>query len=218
MHLVNSIGLVCFSCDFNHVSSLSDSLFIIAVMYVGSVLPDVEIQTTQQVTWPPYLDALNMKLTCKAKVKSGHGPVSFVNIKWTGVGLQKSIWVKQSNMVLSNNNAEIHISFVPWLVSQAGMYTCHVVAKGEQSRIFMVEKTVEVKSKYYVQYTTVIHSYMYNKNSGFLHDVYVCMSKIQRHKMIECIMLHKRNSTHIQFNNMTMIITTDVRMYIPVFF
>ena len=110
----------------------------------------MEIDTNQLVVWPPYLDYINMKLTCKAIVKSGHGSVSFVAIKLTGIGLQNSVWVSESGMTLNRDNAEVHILFKPWLASHAGMYTCHLVAKDQQNRIFIIKKTVEVKSKHYI--------------------------------------------------------------------
>ena len=103
---------------------------------------------TQSIIWPPLIDGIILKLTCIAERK--YEFIEFVTIKWTGEGLEKSIWVKQSGIKKQKDSFKIDLLFMPWLDSHAGEYTCHVEMKDiNSSTITLTEKKViEVKGTY----------------------------------------------------------------------
>ena len=67
----------------------------------GELHPHVELDVAQSVVWPPFVDAINLELLCKASVKNEYEIIAF---EWTGVGVHKSLWVQQSNITKKNDH------------------------------------------------------------------------------------------------------------------
>lgn len=101
-------------------------------------------------TWP-LVDAITMKLTCMIIFDSGHHLSSYIDMRWTGIGLKKSLWVKQSDIRKGTDYFELSLNFNPWLNSHAGEYTCHFAIKDKGISIFTLNKTFEVKGKYHIR-------------------------------------------------------------------
>ena len=111
--------------------------------------PNVRMNITQSIPWPPLVDGINMKLTCIAERK--YSFIKFVAIKWTG---KKSIWVKQSQVTKQGDSIKVDLLFSPWLESHVGVYTCQLVMEDKNNSTFMLNnKVVEVKGTY-------VHSYI----------------------------------------------------------
>lgn len=71
------------------------------------------------------VDGYNMCLTCMASVVKDN-VTHDVNMRWSGAGLQQSLWVNQLQIVRGGNCIVRKLCFTPWLSSHAGEYTCHV--------------------------------------------------------------------------------------------
>ena len=66
-------------------------------------------------------------------------------MRWSGVGLQQSLWVKQSNISRQEDYIKRTLYFEPWLDLHAGEYTCSLVIRNVDNCYFMMNKTIEIK-------------------------------------------------------------------------
>ena len=112
-----------------------------------NVSPDlhVEIKITQTMGLA-LIDGYRMHLTCLAS-KSSNNTITYVDMKWSGVGLLQSLWVQNSDVKKNNDHIEQKLYFEPWLDQHAGDYTCHVTLK-DNNHTFTVNKTYTVSGKY----------------------------------------------------------------------
>ena len=94
---------------------------------------------TQLMQWP-LIDAIAMQLTCTASV--GWNLDDFVDMKWTGPGLQRSLWIEQADLVKHKNCFERTLQFRPWLDTHAGEYTCHLIMKNNNNSVY---QSIKVK-------------------------------------------------------------------------
>ena len=95
--------------------------------------------TDKRGTWPAMkivqsaelaiTDALRMSYTCTATV--GKKNLAHYDMRWSGMDLEHSLWIEQSNVHVSKNGDSIErrLLFRPWLDSLAGEYTCHLFMK-----------------------------------------------------------------------------------------
>ena len=88
------------------------------------------------------LDGIKMRLTCSAVFIRND---FVVDMWWTGVGLQKSLWVQQAKIIKQKYSYQRDLFFSPWLELNAGMYTCHLAMRGTDKHTQVVNKTIEVK-------------------------------------------------------------------------
>ena len=107
----------------------------------------VQLNITQLIPWPPLVDGITMKLTCTALIDANNSLVRFVDMQWSGPGLNKSLWVKQSGMKKQQYEFERTLHFDPWLDSHAGEYTCRIIMKDKDDKTFTIDKIKEVKHK-----------------------------------------------------------------------
>ena len=108
--------------------------------------PQVKMNITQRMIWPPLVDGIVMKLECIAVVKN-HNSLNFSDMRWTGIGLQSSLWVTQSELTIAKNQINRSLEFRPWLSSHAGEYTCHLVMNGTDNSTFVMNKTMKIEGK-----------------------------------------------------------------------
>ena len=92
---------------------------------------------------PPLLDAVRYGLTCKAC----DSKFNLVNINWSGVRYQKSVWITELQVKRVGFCIERDLDFRPYLEYHAGDYTCHLTIKDNDGSTFVVNKTVNIKSK-----------------------------------------------------------------------
>ena len=116
---------------------------------ITKALPQVTMTITQSLgSGHPLLDGTALRLVCKASNSSSYSLDKFVDMKWTGIGLwKKSLWVKESRIDKYQNAIVKALLFHPCLEYHAGEYTCHLTVKDENNSTFMINKTVELKSK-----------------------------------------------------------------------
>ena len=107
----------------------------------------VHLNITQLIPWPPLVDGITMKLTCTALIDSNYSVTRFIDMQWTGLGLHKSLWVKQLEIKKRQYGFERTLYFDPWLDSHAGVYTCRLIMKNKDNDTFVIDKTKEVKGK-----------------------------------------------------------------------
>ena len=69
---------------------------------------------------------------------------------WTG---KNNLWTQQKGVIKWKDRCERELHFKPWLDLNAGEYTCHEVIKAADNCIYVINKTVEVKSKYSISYS-----------------------------------------------------------------
>ena len=111
---------------------------------IKKALPQVEIMVTAP-SWKkePLLDAVKYGLTCKAC----DSKFNLVGINWSGIRYQKSIWIAELKVKRVGFCIERDLVFRPYLEYHVGDYTCHVTIKDNDGSTFVVNKTVNIKSK-----------------------------------------------------------------------
>ena len=105
---------------------------------------EIKITQTRFEGWP-LVDGIKMRLTCSAVFNRNN---FVVDMWWTGVGLQKSLWVQQTKIMKQNYRYQKDLLFRPWLELHAGKYTCHLVMRAADKHTHEVNKTIEVKGKF----------------------------------------------------------------------
>ena len=99
----------------------------------------------------PLTDGYTMCAACMASVTKGNSSYH-VNMRWGGIGMQRSLWVNQLEAVTYRNCIVKKLCFSPWLNSQAGEYTCYLTVEGYNDFEITVNKTITV-------YGTYVHGY-----------------------------------------------------------
>ena len=112
----------------------------------------VEIEITQSFE-TKLVDGMELSLMCIAEFdKQFNLTYSIVDMHWTG---KKSLWIYHPAIIKQEDRYQRELHFRPWLELNAGEYTCHVVIKSADNHIYVINKTIEVKSKY------IIFSYLH---------------------------------------------------------
>ena len=107
----------------------------------------VELKITQLMDFS-LIDGYRMHLTCMASISNKY-LTSYVDMTWSGMGLQQSLWVEQSGSKKEEGYIERKLLFEPWLDLHAGEYTCKLVIKdkGKMNDDFVVDKPFVVTGK-----------------------------------------------------------------------
>ena len=137
-------------CTFMHVTSiaLTFNLSVFSADAIKNFYPYVQIKIFRSRGWSPLVDGIAVQFTCVATVDRRFNLAIFVvDMYWTGIGLQKSLWVQQFETKKQKNNCKRNLLFRPWLELHAGKYTCHLVMRVADKHIYIVNKTIEVKGK-----------------------------------------------------------------------
>ena len=108
---------------------------------------EITITQTRLEGWPPLVDGIKVRLTCTAVFNKDN---SVVDMWWTGVGVQKSVWVQQTKIMKQKYRYQKELHFRPWLELHAGKYTCHLAMRAADKHIHEVNKTIEVKGKFFI--------------------------------------------------------------------
>ena len=117
---------------------------------IQKVHPQIKMTITQALgDGHPLVDGVPLKFTCKAFANNNYRLDKFVDMKWTGVGFQKSLWVKQSPIKKQQSYIERVLQFRPCLEYHAGDYTCHLTVRDKDGSTFMVNETKQLKRKYH---------------------------------------------------------------------
>ena len=87
-------------------------------------LPVIKINQSMEIS---IVDALTMSLTCTATV--GKNNFACYGMRWSGMNLENSLWIQQSDIKKEGDYIEKKLFFKPWLDSLAGEYTCHLFVK-----------------------------------------------------------------------------------------
>lgn len=95
------------------------------------------------------VDGFTMCMICMASVIKGNSTYH-VDMRWSGVGLQQSLWVNQLQVMRHRNCIVRKLCFSPWLDSHAGEYTCHVVMKDDVNFIIILNKTCTVNGMLHI--------------------------------------------------------------------
>ena len=112
--------------------------------------PQIKMTITQALgDGHPLVDGVPLKFTCKAFSDNEYGLDKFIDMRWTGVGFKKSLWVKQFDIKREQDHIERVLQFRPCLEYHAGDYTCHLTVRDKDGSTFMVNETKELKRKYY---------------------------------------------------------------------
>ena len=109
---------------------------------VNNSYPHVQMEITQ-VMEISLVDGYNMCLTCMALVTKNNQKYN-VTMRWSGTGLQQSLWVIQLPVVTYRDCIVRNLCFAPWLSSHAGGYTCHVDVKNNHKFELTVNQTFTV--------------------------------------------------------------------------
>ena len=94
-------------------------------------------------------DALRMSLKCTATVSKND--LAKYDMRWSGMDLEHSLWIKQSHVTRQGNNIERRLFFKPWLDSHAGKYTCHLIIRNYPD-IMMHNKSYLIQGNSYINY------------------------------------------------------------------
>ena len=115
--------------------------------YLGEMHPNVEMSITRSMLWPPMVDGIKMKLACVASIKTKFDDINFATITWTGLRMQKSLWIRQPKVTIAKDKSRVrrYLEFIPWLESDDGEYFCHLIIEDRNKGIFIMNKAVEVK-------------------------------------------------------------------------
>ena len=135
-----------------YICNLLISLFDIFIYLAKSntdvikrALPKVEIMINgPSGKKPPLLNAVRYGLTCK----SCDSKFSFIDVNWSGVMFQKSVWVTQLEVKRDRICIERDLDFHPYLEHHMGAYTCHFTVRDNDGSTFVVNKTMNIKGKY----------------------------------------------------------------------
>ena len=93
----------------------------------------------------PLVDGTPIKLTCIAFRDENYSVYNFADVGWTGG--KYSLWMTHSKIRRNYKYIQRTVIFRPYLEYHAGEYTCHLTVKDENNSTFMINKTVELKSK-----------------------------------------------------------------------
>ena len=96
-------------------------------------------------------DGYRMYLKCSASVNNYH----HVDMRWSGRGLQQSLWVRQAHVTRQEGYIERKLFFKPWLDLHAGEYTCNLNVRDDKSKLFTVKKSIIVNGKLLSNYRIV---------------------------------------------------------------
>ena len=88
-------------------------------------------------------DGYRMYLKCVVSVNSNHR----VDMRWSGRGLQQSLWARQAHVTRQGGCIERKLFFKPWLDFHAGEYTCNLNISDNNSKFVTVKKTIIVSGK-----------------------------------------------------------------------
>ena len=98
------------------------------------------------------VDGYTMCMNCMASIIKDNNSTYDVDMRWNGISLQQqSLWVNQLPVVMHRHCVVRKLCFSPWLDSQAGEYTCHVVVvvvKDDGNFTLTMNKTTTVKGMY----------------------------------------------------------------------
>ena len=111
-----------------------------------SMYPHVLMNITQSMEMA-LVDGYSMCLTCMASV-IGSNVTRNVIMRWSGVGLQQSLWVNQLPVVTHRHCVVRKLCFTPWLSSHAGDYICHVDVKNDFNFELTLNKSFTVNGMY----------------------------------------------------------------------
>ena len=109
---------------------------------VNNSHPHVQMKITQ-VMEISLVDGYNMCLTCMALVTKNNQKYDVI-MRWSGTGLQQSLWVTQLPVLTYRDCIVRKLCFAPWLSSHAGGYTCHVDVKNNHKFELTVNQTFTV--------------------------------------------------------------------------
>ena len=111
---------------------------------INNIHSHVEIEVTQSFG-TKLVDGMELSLMCIVTFDMQINlTYSIVDIYWTG---KKSLWTYHTAIMKQKNRYQRELHFRPWLELNAGEYTCHVVIKAADNHIYVINKTIEVKSK-----------------------------------------------------------------------
>ena len=129
--------------------------FIVGV--INKTQSHVEIEITQSFG-TKLVDGMELSLMCIAVFdKQFNLTYSIVDMHWTG---KKSLWIYHPATIKQEDRYQRELHFRPWLDLNAGEYTCHVVIKSADNHIHVINKTIEVKSKFMI--STCLQLSMYS--------------------------------------------------------
>ena len=111
-----------------------------------SMHPHVLMNITQSIEMS-LVDGYSMCLTCMASVVNSNVTHNTI-MRWSGVGLQQSLWVNQLPSVTHRHCIVRKLCFTPWLSSHAGEYICHVDVKNDLNFELTVNKSFTVNGMY----------------------------------------------------------------------
>ena len=129
---------------------------------IQKVRPQVKVMITQALgNRHPLVDGVPQTLTCQVFSDENYGLDKFIDMRWSGVSFQKSLWVKQYPIKKEKDHIERKLEFRPCLEYHAGDYTCHLTVRDKDGSTFMVNETKQLKRKYHIYVITdqlaVIH-------------------------------------------------------------
>ena len=118
---------------------------------IMKTLPHVTMTITQSLAGGhPLVDGIAMRLTCRAYNNSIYSLDKFIDMRWSGLGLQrKSLWITESKISKHRGYATKHLYFRPCLEYHAGEYTCHLTVRDKDNSTFVISKIMKLKSKYH---------------------------------------------------------------------
>ena len=105
---------------------------------INNSYPHIQMNITQ-IMEMSLVDGYNMCLLCMASVTNNNQTYDVI-MRWSGIGLQQSLWVNQLPVVTYKNCIVRKLCFAPWLSSHAGEYTCHVHVKDDHKFEFTVNQ------------------------------------------------------------------------------
>ena len=98
----------------------------------------------------PLVDGVPLKFTCKVFSDNNYRLDEFIDMKWTGVSIKKSLWVKEYPIKKEKDHIERMLEFRPCLEYHAGDYTCHLTVRNKDGSTFTVDQTKQLKRKYQI--------------------------------------------------------------------
>ena len=121
--------------------------FVITIDVTNKIHTHVEMEITQSFR-TKLVDGLELSLMCIAAFDGQFNlTYSIVDMHWTG---KNSLWTNHATVIKQKDRYQRELHFRPWLELNAGEYTCHVVIRTADNHIHVINKTIEVKSKYII--------------------------------------------------------------------
>ena len=118
---------------------------------IQKVRPQIKMTITQALgDGHPLVDGVPLKFTCKVFSDNYYRLDEFIDMKWTGVSIKKSLWVTEHPIKKERDHIERKLEFRPCLEYHAGDYTCHLTVRGKDGSTFTVEQTKQLKRKYHM--------------------------------------------------------------------